>query len=187
MKTLNKKIILEHKQARANVLAEDFDVWTSKLERLRKKHNLQQHEKIAFRIPQDFASDGASTHTVYQFLIWIWVFFIFISSTVSLQPVWYSIFGLATLLIAINLNPLNKWLLPPAIIHDYLWRHLSIRAYVYDIFKEKITRELGAETVTFREGTEVMEEKMTSFYAPGFWKKVIILTLEVVRLINKRK
>jgi len=82
------------------------------------------------------------------------------------------------------IGPIVWWILIPAIIHDHLWRHNFVMAYVIDLETKKIVSKVGLLAVSDKEGNQIMLEKMAAFRGGLIKRNIVYYTLELVRLFR---
>ncbi len=85
------------------------------------------------------------------------------------------------------ISPLAWWILFASIVHDWCWREQFFTAYIVDLETKEIEKKLGVHTLTYKQGTQIMLEKMSSFYGGFISRHLVYFTLEIVRKVFKRK
>lgn len=143
-------IRLLHTGSKNKKIVDSLDVRTSVL---KKRFGLKPNQEIAWQIPADFPTDGASTP---QFIWWI-------------------------------IPQLAWWILFAAIVHDWCWRERYARMYVLNKDSMTIEVDLGVHPISYKEGTQIMFEKMTVFGGPFLLRHMVSITLEIVRKLQGRK
>lgn len=190
MKKFVSEIKLDHSHAKNKVLAAPIWVRTKGWGRLRMKHGLAAHERLSFEVPKNFQTDGKSTSLIVDTIAFMWiVLLIFTISTqdfLYISPFLFALFGLFTVYMIVEMHPLRWWSLLASIAHDWCWRENYVKLYVYDKDESKNVRLIGKEQITYKEGNDLMLEKMGAFFAPIILKYSIYYTLEIVRKMQGR-
>lgn len=151
------KVTLTH-TSRNNAILEHHVDFKTKV--MNKSLGLKSYESLAFRVPNKFETDGATTQMVVFLFVTIQAVLYFLGANATTLYV-------SSIVMMLSMNTLYSYLwhlLIPAIGHDYLCRYSCIReAYVIDDYSEEVIRELGEVKFPRHKADIMMFNKIGSF------------------------